>query len=267
MTLDCNAVEPHLVAHLHGELGAGEESAVRVHLAGCAACRARIEHERAFDGWLRERLRTPAPAALAGRVREALQEERRSALVRLFGSPWTPRAAMAAVLAVVILVPLWWLAGGPPAPAVAAASRHATHGPGPSLPPCCIALDLRTGDVLEAPSAGVRVPDLADVGLHLVRATRCTFGASPVNALEFEDAAGNRFSLYIGTAGIPEFRRLRPRVVDGVAQLRHVVPASKVRGARDRLAVTLWERAGFLYTWVGPTHAGESAPIRLQTLP
>jgi hypothetical protein len=111
------------------------------------------------------------------------------------------------------------------------------------------------------------VPDLASAGLRFLHAAYCTFAQSPVNALEYEDAAANRFSLYIGTTGIPEFRRLRPRVVDGVAQVRAVVPTAKVSGGSGRLAVTLWERAGFLYTWVAPPQAGASVATHLQALP
>jgi len=268
--MQCRELGMTLDAARGGGLDPQAEAALRAHLEQCPACRELAGREDAWIDFLRQRLGGAGPecAALEARIRAALEGARPHPAARLLGSGWAPRLAMAAVLAVVVLVPLWWLAGGAPARAKAAVARHDAHlhAPAGTIPPCCTPLDLAPGQPLAAHLAEERVPDLAASGLRFLFAAYCTFGGDPVYALAYEGADG-RFSLYIGERGTREFKLLRHETRDGVPQARHLVAPEEGRSTLA-LDVVLWLRSGRLFTWVGPEGASfEAARRRLQTAP
>lgn len=82
--------------------------------------------------------------------------------------------------------------------------------------------------------------------------TRCTFAAAIVNLMSYEAPGAGRFSLYITDRSAREFKTLRAERHAGVTSSRRVV----VTGADQQpYSVTLWERDGFVWTWVGPAHS------------
>ena len=258
---DCERWWPLLVAFADGGLAADEHAAVAAHLAACPVCRDALERERAFGELLRRRLGAsePAPGALRDRVMGGLgpfavnpaAAAPRPAWIRALGSHWGPRLAMAAVLVLAVLVPLLWHGGPVPALAATAAAQHACHGlaPGAPLPHCCTALGVGVGGRLGPPSDGVAVPDLSAAGLALAGATRCTFAPGAVNLMSYEAPGGGRFSLYITDRSTREFKTLRVERRGGMTSSRRFV----VTGAdQEPYAVTLWQRGGFVWTWVGP---------------
>lgn len=258
---DCTAMREKLMAYADVQLDADERRAVESHVQSCAACAAALGAETAVSGLLRQRaaLRDAAPAALRHSILAGLRGGApRSApwFARLLAWRWTPRLAMAAVLAVLLLVPLRYYRGGLPSIATAAAARHACHDllPNGDLPPCCTALQVVPGDVLGAPSEGAVLPDLAGAGLDFQRAVRCTFDDRPVNLAAYRDAGGRRFSLYVTGADEREFKLLRTRRVNGVTLFRSAVPAGP--GGQD-FDVALWRQDGFVYTLVGPAAGSE----------
>jgi len=91
--------EEQLERLLHRELSAREEKEARVHVAGCAACRARLadaEREEVEVHALLRALDTPAPMVRAEAV--ALQAEMLTGVARTGGSSWLRRAAAVAVV-------------------------------------------------------------------------------------------------------------------------------------------------------------------------
>jgi anti-sigma factor RsiW len=271
--MECREVPEALAARAGGELQPERETALAAHVAGCAGCRDVVARERDWTGFMRARLgaRAPASEELRLRIRTSLDAERVPWTARVFGSPWAPRLATAAVLAVVALGVVLLGGRGTPAVAQAAAERHVCHDPTPDgpLPPCCTELDVGVGDALGPSYGAVRVPDLASCGLHLVRATHCTFADDPVVYLAYADAAGGRFSLYISDHGVREFRLLRHETRNGVPQARHAVALPSAGGeSAGRVEVVLWLHQGSVFTWVGPVgDSFESALARLQATP
>lgn len=272
--MDCRGVQQQVYAYLDGELSDVERGRVDAHLRDCAACREQVQRERQVGALLRARLAggEPAPATLRSAILNRIRTAPRAAPwpARLLASPWTPRLAMAAVLALLLLLPLQRLVQRTPALASAAAARHACHdlpAEGP-LPPCCRDLGLRPGDVLADPSDGARVPDLEPLGLRLVRATRCDFEGRVVNMMVYHDARSQRFSLYTTDRDGREFKLLRTRTADGVTQARHSVTPQPPSGAStETFDVAIWQQGNLVYTWVG-AHDGnatfDTALARLQ---
>jgi hypothetical protein len=242
-----------------GQLDGAVHAALRAHLDTCAWCRAELAREDAFTALLSRRLGAPAAASAAfgARIRTATAQPASAPTgwMRVLGSPWAPRLAMAAVLAFLVVIPLWWLPHRTPAIAETAAEQHRCHGlaPGAPLPPCCTAIAAGIGDRLGPPSAGVAVPDLGSVGMRFEGATHCTFAAAAVNLLAYRDAAGERFSLYISDRATREFKTLRAEERDGVLQSRSVVTGA----SGGPYVVTMWQRDGLVWTWVGS--AGSAA--------
>lgn len=260
----CARWRARLVAFADGALESDDHAAAAAHVAACDDCRDALARERDFGAWLQTRWPAagPAPAALRAQVASILKESPaaggaparvadRPAWLRALGSPWGPRLAMAAVLALAVLVPVLWRGGPVPALVATAAAQHACHAPVPGepLPPCCTALAAAIGDLLGPPSPGVRVPGLQAAGLAFTAATRCTFAPAEVNLLSYADAAGGRFSLYMSDQSTREFKTLRAADRGGIASSRTVVPGGPDHPA---YAVTLWQRAGLVWTWVGP---------------
>lgn len=260
----CARWRPLLVAFADGGLEPDDHAAVAAHVAACDDCRDALERERDFGAWLRTRWAAagPAPAGLRAQVAAILKDSPagpeapsrprdRPAWVRALGSPWGPRLAMAAVLVLAVLVPVLWRGGPVPELVATAAAQHACHVPVPGapLPPCCTALAAGVGDVLGPPSPGVRVPGLQAAGLAFAAGTRCTFAPAAVNLLSYADAGGGRFSLYMTDQSTREFKTLRAGDRGGIASSRTVVHSGPDHTA---YAVTLWQHAGLVWTWVGP---------------
>ncbi len=264
----CDLSSREFLQYLEGELLGSSAAAVELHLGQCESCQAEALLSPALAAMLQARLPAhPAPAALARRLRTAQPPapiasdprprtgpETTVSWRRWLASPWAPRLAMAAVVAVLVLIPArgFWRA---PALAQEAVDRHAGHLPfwGGPIPACCLDLMLAAGAILDAPSAGERVPDLSGIRLELLTATRCT-GLSTVNLLCYRSAVGDVFSLYISDQVAEQFQALHLR--DG-RQARYRVQDSEV---------TLWARNRFLYQWVGP-HGSTAYDQALALLP
>lgn len=74
MTDRCRQLQPRLYPYLDGELEAGEEEAVEVHLAACSACREVVARERAFRRRVLGALpREAAPAELRAEVEQLVE--------------------------------------------------------------------------------------------------------------------------------------------------------------------------------------------------
>ena len=241
-----------------GALDAADHAAVAAHVAACTDCRDAAAREQLFTGWLVSALRQaePAPEGLRDRVWSGLATAKAPFAspwwTRPLGSVWAPRLAMAAVLALVFLVPVVRRLWVPPALATVSARQHVCHdlATGALMPPCCTALDVHAvGDRLGPPSDGRRIPDLTAAGLAWSGASRCTFAPAPVNMLVYQALSGARFSLYMSGESAREFKQLRLKVDDGVAQAQYDVPVGSPSVA---YRVTLWREAGIVITWIGP---------------
>ncbi len=248
----CDLVPAELLRYLEGKLPQAAAAAVELHLDRCEACQAEAILPAEFARLLQTRLPAPpVPAALVRQLRAAHSglrpweafppaAESRFPWRLWLASPWTPRLAMAAVVAVLLLIPArgFWKA---PAVAHDAVTRHAGHLPywGGPMPGCCQDLMLDVGAILEAPSAGERIPDLGAVGLVFVAATRCA-GATTVNLVCYRAAAGEFFSLYMSDQAAEQFQAHQRR------------PGEHSRYRVQDSDVTLWARNDFLYQWVGP---------------
>jgi mycothiol system anti-sigma-R factor len=74
--LDCDEALERVYEFLDGELTEGVEQAIRRHLAACARCEPRFEHERVFIEFIAQRARLEqAPPALRRRILRELVEE------------------------------------------------------------------------------------------------------------------------------------------------------------------------------------------------
>src|SRR5262249_36340521 len=111
---DCERWRRLLPAYGDDELAAVDRAALAAHLADCTACRDTAEREAQFGHWLHRRVggTVSPPAALVERVASVSAGGRapaRPAWVRVLASEWTPRIAMAAMLAFLVALPLlWW---------------------------------------------------------------------------------------------------------------------------------------------------------------
>ncbi len=73
----CEELLEELSAYLDGTLPAEHAARLTRHLESCAACRARLQGERALVERLRKVRRGPAPAELRRHIVEDLQEQDR----------------------------------------------------------------------------------------------------------------------------------------------------------------------------------------------
>jgi anti-sigma factor RsiW len=255
-------------AYLDGELDAAQAAEFERLLAESPEYRAQFEIERDYDAVLRRRLRLrlaePAPAALRNTITAALATPPKTPwYARGLASAWAPRLAMAAVLAVVLLIPALRLLQRVPDVAHAAGARHACHhhldieGP---LPPCCREIAAGVGQILGEPTPGVAVPDLAIAELRLVRAMQCTFRQSNTSQLLYKDASGRTFSLVLSAWEPASFRMIRWRAVEGVPRAEFVVPVDDpVHHVHENFDVTLWRAGDFACTWTGPAQDPDHA--------
>ena len=74
--LDCDEALERVYEYLDGELTEAVERAIRRHLAACARCEPRFEHERVFLEFIAQRARLEqAPPALRRRILRELVDE------------------------------------------------------------------------------------------------------------------------------------------------------------------------------------------------
>ena len=107
--MDCKEVRGLSDAYLDGELPPASRAEVDAHLAGCAACRAEIEANRAFIARLKAGASYfEAPPGLAARLAQRLESEPAGTVVRLRPGPrresfWRPMALAASFVVAVLL--------------------------------------------------------------------------------------------------------------------------------------------------------------------
>ena len=103
-TMSCSRMEKQMLPFVDGRLKASEQREVEAHLAGCAACRVRVNEFRAVSGLLDELPQIEPSGAFDARVRARVAAE------PVKQSWWTvfapsPRAAFAASL--LLLATIW----------------------------------------------------------------------------------------------------------------------------------------------------------------
>ena len=107
--MDCRELLSLADAYLDGELPPASRAEIDAHLAGCAACRAEIEANRAFIARLKAGASYfEAPPGLAARLARRLGSEPASTVVRLSPAPkresfWRPMALAASFLLAALL--------------------------------------------------------------------------------------------------------------------------------------------------------------------
>jgi anti-sigma factor RsiW len=120
--MTCDDVEPLVEAYVDGELDLERALAVETHVAGCAACAARLERTRALARTMKAAPYFRAPEALAQRVRATIpaasatvQPRRPDATRRRQQSwwPWLIPVASAAVVIVAVAAGLLFLRAAP----------------------------------------------------------------------------------------------------------------------------------------------------------
>ena len=73
--MSCNRMESRILAYADGRLKASEQREVETHLAGCAACRVRVNEFRAVSGLLEELPQIEPSGAFDARVRARVAAE------------------------------------------------------------------------------------------------------------------------------------------------------------------------------------------------
>ncbi len=107
--MDCRERRSLADAYLDGELPPASRAEIDAHLAGCAACRAEIEADRAFIARLKAGASYfEAPAGLAARLTQRLESESAGTVVRFSpvsrrDSFWRPMALAASFVLAVLL--------------------------------------------------------------------------------------------------------------------------------------------------------------------
>src|ERR1700687_858693 len=110
IAMDCKELRGLADAYLDGELPAASRAEIDAHLAGCAACRAEIEANRAFIARLKAGASYfEAPVGLAARLAQRLGSEPAAGTVVRFSpvprreSFWRPMALAASFVLAVLL--------------------------------------------------------------------------------------------------------------------------------------------------------------------
>ena len=266
--MDCTTLQNGWQRYLDGQVSTAERAAMEQHLNECQLCEAIPVLDARLTRLLQERLpREKAPAALRARILSAIQADAvpgsesptasvptaKSASGKappgswirdLFASGWAPGLVMAAVVLLVLLMPIRSLFRAP-AMAVEALDRYERHVQATSteVPSCCHPLALRPGDLLGEPSQGASVPDLSADGLEFVMAGRCDDQGMPVTVLAYRSKQDETFFLYITDRARENFQAARSKEVGGFRQVRHQV---------NRSEVTIWKSAGLVWYWIGP---------------
>lgn len=273
--MQCQLPREQLELYLEGLLSEAEAREVEQHVQSCALCQGMEIVEPEIGALLRQKLGVAvASPALRARVLQAIDKdasadphamERAAPVVdirqhwyrRILASPWTPRAAMVATLLFLMFLP-FHLLNQAPVLAKTALERHECHAPsfGVEMQACCTDLMLAVGDALQSPSEGESVPDLGSAGLHMVAATRCSFDNVVVNLIGYQGQESQTFSLYISDQVTEQFMQLRTESEHGVERARHRF---------DEKEVTIWERGGLVYFWIGP-HSDPSYETALVAL-
>jgi anti-sigma factor (TIGR02949 family) len=108
MAFACADIDTLVHTYLDGELAAHDLEDLELHIAGCAACKARVDDELQFRAELRQKLAPPrAPDLLRARVSALLDAEDRAASTaqRKRNIAWVlPGAASVAAAAALVLV-------------------------------------------------------------------------------------------------------------------------------------------------------------------
>jgi anti-sigma factor RsiW len=102
--MSCNRIESRILPYVDGRLKASEQREVEKHLAGCAACRVRVNEFRAVSGLLDELPQIEPSPAFDARVRARVAAEP----VKQSWWAWvalSPRVAFAASM--LLLATLW----------------------------------------------------------------------------------------------------------------------------------------------------------------
>ena len=102
--MSCSRMEKQMLPFVDGRLKVGEQREVEAHLAGCAACRVRVNEFRAVSGLLDELPQIEPSGAFDARVRARVAAEPvKQSWWALFAP--SPRAAFAASL--LLLATIW----------------------------------------------------------------------------------------------------------------------------------------------------------------
>ncbi|MGC9319736.1 MAG: anti-sigma factor family protein [Armatimonadota bacterium] len=119
----CTEVREKLAEYQLGALSEAERSAMEGHLESCAECRAEMEALERLDALLQPAERVEAPEDLWEGVRARLAPRRRG-VWRALSEWWrvSPRPALAAAAALVLVIGGLWLALRSPASAPAAST-------------------------------------------------------------------------------------------------------------------------------------------------
>jgi anti-sigma factor RsiW len=102
--MSCNRVEERILPYVDGRLKASEQREVEKHLAGCAACRVRVNEFRAVSGLLDELPQIEPSAAFDARVRARVAAEPVKQSWWAWFAP-SPRVAFAASM--LLLATVW----------------------------------------------------------------------------------------------------------------------------------------------------------------
>jgi anti-sigma factor RsiW len=102
--MSCNRIEERILPYVDGRLKASEQREVEKHLAGCAACRVRVNEFRAVSGLLDELPQIEPSAAFDARVRARVAAEPVKQSWWAWFAP-SPRVAFAASM--LLLATVW----------------------------------------------------------------------------------------------------------------------------------------------------------------
>jgi hypothetical protein len=102
--MSCSRIEKQMMPYVDGRLKVSEQQQVEAHLAGCAACRVRVNEFRAVSGLLDELPQIEPSSAFDARVRALVAAEPVKQRWWAVFAP-SPRAAFAASL--LLLATIW----------------------------------------------------------------------------------------------------------------------------------------------------------------
>ena len=276
--MDAMKLQKVWIDFLEGRLARTEAAEVEDFLERCSEEEIPPVIEADFAQFLRERIPVEtAPSALRARVlasmpavgsmslqgTSAATSGAKSGTIGSNGVPWyqrlmsnsrTPRLAMAAILVLMVAIPMRVFFHSP-ALAYAMVDRHKCHAPlyGTSMPSCCERVSLSEGDIIPKNAHGAVVPNLKERGLELIATSRCRYKGTLVNLFGYRSSDGEVYSLFISDRFAAEFRQIKHK-----HQKRGIMQASYVA---EEQGVTLWERNGVVYFWVGPEDANHDDAV------
>src|SRR5712672_2820878 len=122
--MGCSRMEKQMLPFVDGRLKVSEQREVEAHLAGCAACRVRVNEFRAVSGLLDELLEIEPSGAFDARVRARVAAEPAKQSWWAVFAP-SPRAALAASM--LLLATIW--IGSRPGPTTLGNSQNVAVNP------------------------------------------------------------------------------------------------------------------------------------------